>query len=79
MWDEKSIKPKIETGSAFTPHMNYETVNKILNQTSTQRSVVLIFNHYNPLDFIIQHLPNKEKVQKSMILIECEMDILLTF
>ena len=68
MWDEKSIYPKIETGFAFTEHMNDELVNKFNKQTFTQGSAILKIMYYNPKNGIVQHLPIKEKVIKLNLL-----------
>ena len=67
MWDEFSIFPKIETGYAFTPDMNNEIVEKFNNQTFTQGSAILKIKYYNPKNLINQHLPVKEKVNKTEI------------
>ena len=67
MWDEKSIYPKIETGYAYTPNMNNELVEKFINQTLTQGSAILKIKYYNPKNLIVQHLPIKERVNKTEI------------
>ena len=67
MWDEKSIYPKIETGYAYTPNMNNELVEKFINQTFTQGSAILKIKYYNPKNLIVQHLPIKERVNKTEI------------
>ena len=41
MSDEMSIYPRIETGYAFTPHMNNELMEKFNYQTFTQGSAIL--------------------------------------
>ena len=41
MSDKKSIYPKIETGYAFTPDMNYEIVEKPNEGKFTQGSAIL--------------------------------------
>ena len=64
MWDEKSIYPRIETGSAFTQDMNNELVEKINNQTFNKVSAILKIKYYNPKNLIVQHLPIKEKEKK---------------
>ena len=64
MWDEMSKFPKIETGYAFTPDMNDELVEKILNQTFTQRSAILKKKYCNPKNLIVEHHPVKEKENK---------------
>ena len=67
MWDESSVYPKIETGFAFTPHMNDVYLEAFNNQTFNEdgdESAILTIKYYNPPDLIFQHLPVKEKVQK---------------
>ena len=67
MWDENSVYPEIETGSAFKPDMNNVYVEAFNNQTFNQdgdESAVLRLKYYNPCDVIFQHLPVKEKVKK---------------
>ena len=64
MWDEKSIYRRIETGYAFTKHMNDELVEKFKNQTFTQVSAILKIKYYNPKNLIVQHIPVKEKEKK---------------
>ena len=67
MWDEKSVYPKIETGFAFKPHMNYVYVEAFNNQTFNEdgdESAMLTIKYYNPPNLIFQHLPVKEKVKK---------------
>ena len=61
MWDEKSAHLKLETGFAFKPHMK-KTYVKAFNNQDRNESAVLGIKYYNPLDFIIQHLPVEEKV-----------------
>ena len=67
MSDEKSIYPKIETGYAFTTDMKDHLVEKFNNQTFTQGSAILKNKYYNPKNLIVQHLPVKEKVNKTEI------------
>ena len=67
MWDENSIYPRIETGYAYTRDMNDELVEKFKNQTFTQGSANLKTKYYNPRDLIVQHLPIKERVNKTEI------------
>ena len=67
MWDKSSIYPKIETGYPFTPDMNNELVEKFNNQTFTQGSAILKMKYYNPKNLIVQHLPVREKVNKTEI------------
>ena len=64
MWDENSIYPKIESGYSFTNDMNDDLVQKFNNQTFNQGSAILKIKYYNPRDFIVQHLPVKEKEKK---------------
>ena len=64
----KSIFPRIESGFAFTPDMNDELIEKFNNQTFTQGSAILKVKYYNPKNLIIQHLPVKEKVNKTEII-----------
>ena len=67
MWDEKSVYPKIETGFAFTAHMNDIYVEAFNNQMFNEdgdESAILTIKNYNPPDLIFQHLPVKEKVKK---------------
>ena len=67
MWDEKSIYPRIETGYAFTRDMNKFLVHRFNNQTFTQGSAILKIKYYNPKNLIVQHLPIKERVNKTEI------------
>ena len=67
MWDEKTIYPRIETGYAYTRDMNDELVEKINNQTFTQGSAILKIKYYNPKNLIVQHIPIKERVNKTEI------------
>ena len=67
MSDEKSIYPRTETGYVFTTDMNDELVQKFNNQTFTQGSAILTIKYYNPKNLILQHLPVKEKVNKTEI------------
>ena len=67
MWDENSVYPKIESGFAFTPHMNDVYVKAFNDQTFNEggnESANLRIKYYNPRDLIFQHLPVKEKVEK---------------
>ena len=43
-YDDRSVYPKIETGYAFTLDMKDENVEKLNNQTFTQRSALLKLN-----------------------------------
>ena len=66
MWDENSVYPKIESGSAFEPLMNNVYVEAFNNQTFNQdgdESAILGLKHHNPSNLIFQHLPVKEKVK----------------
>ena len=66
MWDEKSVKPKIECGFVYKPHMNDVHVEAFHNQIFKQdgnESAILKIKYYNPRDLIFQHLPVKEKVK----------------
>ena len=65
MWDEKSIYPRIETGYAYTKDMSIDLFNKFNNQPLTRGNVILKIRYYNPKDLIVQHLPNKEEVNRS--------------
>ena len=67
MWDEKSIYPRIETGYAYTRDMNDELVEKFNNQTFIQGSAILKIKYYNPKNLIVQHIPIKERVNKTEI------------
>ena len=67
MSDEKSIYPRMETGYACTKIMNDELVEKIINQTFTQKSSTLKFKYYNPKNLIVQFLPVIEKEDKIRI------------
>ena len=67
MWDEKSIYPRIETGYAYTPDMNDELVNKFNTGNFNQGSAILRIKYYNPKNLIVQHLPIKERVNKTEI------------
>ena len=64
MWDEKSEYPRIETGYAFARDMNDDLVEKFNNGNFNQGSAFLKIKYYNPRDFIVQHLPVKEKEKK---------------
>ena len=48
MSDEKSVYPKIEIGCFFTPDVNIELVEKIINQSCTRRIALLKTKYYNP-------------------------------
>ena len=61
MWDEKSIYPRIETGSACTQYMNGELEEKFKPGNFTQASANSKIKYYNPKKLIVQHLPVKEK------------------
>ena len=67
IWDKKSIYPRIETGYAYTRDMNDELVEKFNNQTFNQGSAILKIKYYNPKNLIVQHLPIKERVNKTEI------------
>ena len=67
MSDQNSIYPRIETGYAFTENMNDELVEKFNTGNFNQGSAVLKIRYYNPLNLIVQHLPVKEKEEKSEI------------
>ena len=67
MVDEKSIHLRIETGNAYTKHMNDELIEKFENKTFTQGSVILKKKYYNPKKLIVQHLPVKEREKKMEI------------
>ena len=64
MWDKKSIYPRIETGYAYTRDMNNELVEKFNTGNFTQGSAILKIKYYNPKNFIVQHIPIKEKEKK---------------
>ena len=67
IWDEESIYPEIENGFAFKPHMNITYVEAFNNQTFIQdgnESAILRRKYYNPTNFLCQHLPVKEKIEK---------------
>ena len=67
MRDEISVYPKIETGFAFKPHMNYVYVEAFNNQTFNEdgdENAILTIKYYNTPDLIFQHLPVKETVKK---------------
>ena len=40
LWDPKSVYPKVETGYAFTKHMNVELVEKYNNQIFNRGSAI---------------------------------------
>ena len=67
MWDPKSIYPKIETGCAFTKDMNNNLVEKFKNGKFNQGSAILKIKYYQPKNLIVQHLPVKEKVNKTEV------------
>ena len=67
MWEPKSIFPKIETGYAYTKDMNDELVKKINEQTFTQGSAILKMKYYYPKNLTVQHIPVKEKENKTEI------------
>ena len=60
MFELDNIYPKIETAYAFTSDMNGKLVNEINKQTF-KTSAILKIKYYNPQDFILQHIPKKEK------------------
>ena len=67
MWDEKSVYPKIESGFAFTPHMNDVYVEAFNNQTFNEdgdESAILTIKYYNPPNLIFQHLQLKKNFKK---------------
>ena len=66
MWDDISLYPERETGHAFTSEMNDSFLEKFINQTFTQGSVILEVRYYKAPDLIFQHLPVKEKVKKQV-------------
>ena len=57
MWVEESIYLKIETGYAFNPHINDESVEKCNNQKFTNVSAILKVLYTNPSHFISRQLP----------------------
>ena len=70
MWDETSVYLKIESGFAFTPHMNNVYVEAFSNQTFNQdgdESAILRIKHYNPRNLIFQHFAVKEKVKNDEV------------
>ena len=67
MWHEKSICPKIETGYPYRRDMNDELVNKFNTGNFNQRSAILKIKYYNPKNLIVQHLPIKERINKTEI------------
>ena len=72
MWDKTSVFPKIESGFAFKPHMNVVYVKTFNNQSFNQdgnESSFLKINYYNPPDLIFQHLPIKEKVGNTEVIL----------
>ena len=68
MWDENSVYPKIETGFAFTTHLNTTFADAFNNETFNEEgdeSAILTIKYYNPPDLIFQNLPVKEKIKKN--------------
>ena len=65
--DDKSDYPRIETGSAFTPDMSNDLVEKFNIQNFTQGSAILKIRYFNPKNLIVQHLPIGDKVDKTEI------------
>ena len=61
MSDEKSINPRMKTGYALTPDMNYEIVKSFNTQTLNQRGATLKIKYFNPENLIVQHIPIKER------------------
>ena len=62
MWDEKSVYPKIESGFAFTHHMNKTYVDAFNNQSFNQdrnEPAILKPNFNNPPKVLFQHFPIK--------------------
>ena len=54
-WDENSVYPKIESGFAFAPHMNYVHVKAFNNQTFNEdgnESAILRIKYHNPPNLI---------------------------
>ena len=64
MSDSKNFYPKIETGYAYSKHLNDELVQNFSESKFTQGSAVLKLNYYNPKKLIVQHFPVKELVEK---------------
>ena len=66
IWAENLVFPKIETGFAFKPPMNYVSVEAFNIQTFNQdgdESAILRLKYYSPPNLIVQHLPVKEKTK----------------
>ena len=64
MWDEKSIRPCLETGYAFTKDMNDNLVEKFNNGNFNQGIANFENRYRNPPKLFVQHFPVKEKVKK---------------
>ena len=63
IWDENSVSPQIETGSAFMPNMNDVYVEAFNIRTFLQdadETAILRRKYYNPPYLIFQHLPVRE-------------------
>ena len=54
-------------GYAFTEDISKELVEKFINQTFTQRTAILKIKFCNPKKSIVQHLPVKERVNKTEV------------
>ena len=65
--EKKSIYPRINTGFAFTKHMNGEVVEKFNSGIFTRGSAILKIKYYNPKTLIVKGLPDKEKLNQNEI------------
>ena len=66
MWDRNSVRPKIETGFAFSTDINYVYVeafnNEIFNQDGVE-SALLRIKYHNPSNLIFQFYQSKKKLK----------------
>ena len=62
MWDEKTVYPKIESGFAFTPHMNKVYVEVFQKQTFNQDGNESAI--FNPPNLVFQHIAINKKSSK---------------
>ena len=65
MGDPETDYPRIETGNAYTEDMNSGLVEKFNKQPFTQGSAILKINFFSTKNPIVQHIPIKEKVNRS--------------
>ena len=67
MWDDEGVYLNLENGYVFTVDMNIDLVEKFISGNFNQGSATLKNKYYNRPDVIYQHLPVKERVQKTEV------------